>query len=1002
MYLKVLFSRKIVLVFCCVVLLMSLLGIRAQAETLAAPNGRSAAAPDAPEAAILYTTVADFDQTCATKTNTHVSDNLGGSVELAGVFNDNFDGTTLDSTRWISGSWSPPSVYTPVVSGGILTLPPGGYIRSNTAIFNRGVLETKAEFAQGAWEHIGFSTVDLESDPRFLFFSTLGITTTQYARIGLNIGYHDEDLLQLPTGIHRYKIAWQTYDLINDQAVYYKDNVNVYTTEPFTNTLLSNMYVWMTNNGKLNLKVDDIQVAPPYALSGTYISCPLDATPGNVWQTVAWAPSLPALTTLTVQTRTSLDGITWTGWSTVTTSGGSSITSPNRYVQYQLLLNSTNALATPALDSITLTSSGSSADLNLTKTVSTINPDVGQTVDFTVTVNNAGPTAATNVEVRDQLQNGFTFTSASATRGTYNNTTGIWTVGSIPAAGNAVLTLRAAVIATGTYTNAAEVWKSDIFDPDSTPGDGVITQDDYATLTVVPVPIADLRVTKTDNPDPAVAGTDITYVVTVQNLGPSNATTVVFTDTLPTGLTYKSVTPGSWTCTTPTTGKVRCTIASLAVASSNVTIVATVKPETRVSVTNQVDVKSATVDRLTTNNTVQAITTISTSADLELAKVARSTTPIMGSTQVFTVTVTNKGPSQATGVKVRDLLESGYQFTGATPGLGTYDQNTGDWTVGALTVNQSVNLRLIGTVKATGTYNNSAQVIASTEPDPDPTDNVASVSASAVEAADLSLIKQASKNAPYVGESVVFTVTVTNTGPTPATGVKIKDLLSSGYTFVSSIQPGSYNAQTGMWDVGTLPAGENMKLAITAQVKATGIYQNIAEVEESTVLDPDSTPGNGVITEDDYGTITLVPVPVADLSIEKTLVTTKPETGKEIVFRIRVVNSGPNDASGVKISDLIPANHVFVSSDHTAVYDSGTRTLTWDLGTISASQEVEILLTLQANVAGSYSNQVQVKTSNVHDPDSLPGNSDLDEDDLSSVQYSVRYYTYLPLVVRNP
>jgi uncharacterized repeat protein (TIGR01451 family) len=1010
MILKTYFYRKIILVMCCLVLMMSLLGLRAQAGTLAEHNGSGLTAPEAPEAVIPYTTVADFDQACATKTNTHVSDNLGGSVELAGAFNDNFGTAPLDTTtRWQTGSWAG-GTYTPVVSGGKLTLPPGGYVRSKTATFNRGVLETTAEFSQGTWQQLGFGSADLDADLRYLFFSTLSITTTQYARLGLMIEYHDEDLLQLLTGSHRYKLSWQTNGATTDLADYYIDNTNVYTSFPFTNTLLSNMYVWMSNNGTNNLVIDEMQVAPPYAGSGTYISCPLDATSGNIWQSAAWVSALPTGTSMTVQTRTSPDGNTWTGWTTVANNLGSSIASPNRYMQYQLLMGTSNVLVTPALDSITLTTTGNLADLSLSKTASTTTPDVGSSVNFTITLNNGGPNAATGVEVTDILQPGYTYSTSSATLGSYNNTSHIWSVGTIPASSNAVLTITAVVNTAGPYSNAAEVTKSDVFDPDSTPNNGANGEDDYATITLTPVQLADLVVTKTDNPDPAVAGTDLTYVVTVQNLGPSNASTVVFTDTLPSGVNLKSVTQGSWICTTPVTGKVRCTIASLGVTSSNVSIVATVKPDTRGSINNQVDVKSATVDRVTNNNTYQQNTTITTSADLELTKVARSTTPIMGSTEVFTVTVTNKGPSQATGVTVGDLLATGYQFSGATPGQGTYDQNTGVWNVGALTVNQSVTLRLSGTVKTSGTYNNYAQVTASNEPDPDSTPNNGSttedddemVSISAVPGADLSLVKQASNSSPYVGETVVFTVTVANAGPNPATGVVVKDLLNNGFTFISSSQPGSYNAQTGMWTVGTLQVAENKQLMISAQINPTGSYQNIAEVWQSQVLDPDSTPGNSVISEDDYGAVTLSSVQIADLSIEKTLLTPRPELGKDILFEIRVINSGPSDAGSVTIKDVLPANHSFISSDHTAVYDSGAGTLTWNLGTIAANGEVIIQVTLQASETGIFTNQVEVMTSSVVDPDSTPGNGALGEDDLSSLEYRVSHYIFLPLLSKKP
>jgi hypothetical protein len=230
--------------------------------------------------------------------------------------------------------------------------------------------------------------------------------------------------------------------------------------------------------------------------------------------------------------------------------------------------------------------------------------------------------------------------------------------------------------------------------------------------------------------------------------------------------------------------------------------------------------------------------------------------------------------------------------------------------------------------------------------------------------------------------------------------VTVKDLLNSGFTFVSSSQPGNYDALTGIWSIGTMLASESKQLRITATVKPTGNYQNAAEVFQSQVSDPDSTPGNGVVSEDDYGAVTLTPKQLADLSIVKTLVTVKPEKNKDFVFQIQVTNSGPSSADGVTIRDVLPANHVLIGSDYPVVNNSGV--LTWDLGTLTAGQVVTIQLTVQASVLGSYTNQAQVWTSSVDDPDSVPGNSEAGEDDLSALIYRVNTYTYLPIVLRNP
>ncbi len=75
-------------------------------------------------------------------------------------------------------------------------------------------------------------------------------------------------------------------------------------------------------------------------------------------------------------------------------------------------------------------------------------PNVGQTATFTVTVSNAGPNVATGVVIHDALPAGLTWSSDTPSQGTYNHTTGDWTVGSVASCGTATLTLHATVAAT--------------------------------------------------------------------------------------------------------------------------------------------------------------------------------------------------------------------------------------------------------------------------------------------------------------------------------------------------------------------------------------------------------------------------------------------------------------------------------------------------------------------------------------------------------------------------
>ena len=130
-----------------------------------------------------------------------------------------------------------------------------------------------------------------------------------------------------------------------------------------------------------------------------------------------------------------------------------------------------------------------SADLSLTKSVSNASPASGASINYVLSVTNASGSAltATGVTVQDTLPAGFSFTSASGF-GSYNSSSGVWTVGSIPPGTTRTLTITGTVTASAgaSVTNVAEVSASSAFDFDSTPANGAAREDDYdsATFTV--------------------------------------------------------------------------------------------------------------------------------------------------------------------------------------------------------------------------------------------------------------------------------------------------------------------------------------------------------------------------------------------------------------------------------------------------------------------------------------------------------------------------------------
>jgi uncharacterized repeat protein (TIGR01451 family) len=188
---------------------------------------------------------------------------------------------------------------------------------------------------------------------------------------------------------------------------------------------------------------------------------------------------------------------------------------------------------------------------------------------------------------------------------------------------------------------------------------------------------ADLRITKTDSPDPVIAGANLTYVLSITNLGPSTARTVVVADTLPAGLTYLSATigGGSGSCSLVLPNNVSCSLGDLAnLAVRTVTIQSLVSaslPDTTV-LHNTASVSSTTIDPVAGNNSASADTDVDTRADLWMDKTVETLTGGPQRTTRFTLYVYNKpgceaddqlscgtgGPSDAQNIVVTDQIPS--------------------------------------------------------------------------------------------------------------------------------------------------------------------------------------------------------------------------------------------------------------------------------------------------------------------------------------------------------
>jgi uncharacterized repeat protein (TIGR01451 family) len=164
----------------------------------------------------------------------------------------------------------------------------------------------------------------------------------------------------------------------------------------------------------------------------------------------------------------------------------------------------------------------------------------------------------------------------------------------------------------------------------------------------------DLAVTQRDSADPVGLATNLTYTITVTNYGPTNATGVVVTDTLPATVSFVSAAASQGGCA-HSAGVVTCNLGTLnqgAFATINVTVRGTEPGR----VQNLVAVSANQSDHTPANNSVSETTLVGV-ADVAVSIAATPESVRTGELLTYTVTVTNRGPDLAAAVMLTNALE---------------------------------------------------------------------------------------------------------------------------------------------------------------------------------------------------------------------------------------------------------------------------------------------------------------------------------------------------------
>ncbi|MBI2891057.1 MAG: DUF11 domain-containing protein [Nitrospirae bacterium] len=545
-------------------------------------------------------------------------------------------------------------------------------------------------------------------------------------------------------------------------------------------------------------------------------------------------------------------------------------------------------------------------------------------------------------------------------------------LGTIEPGGGATVEITVEAIAPGTGTNTATV---EHLAPDPVPSNNT----DSVQTTVQSI---DLDVSQSDAPDPAQIGQEVTYTVTVTNLGAQAATNTFFGS----GPRSRNGTPDVISATVvggagdecrivsrPNGEVAQCSLGTIEGGSAKVVQVVATLPVAG-TMKNKAQVSAVETDPFPTNNESIEETVIGI-ADLSVT-IADAPDPVgVGQPLTYTITVSNDGPDPVADGGMIHAFPARWGMGTVSWSNGSCDSGTAGRVICTYIV-LGAGQSTTGTVVVTPTFGRPDPIPSSVavgsmsdQYDPNYTNNMATTetTVSNANAADLAVTLADAPDPGQVGQPITYSASVSNLGPANATDLVLTfqypaaqadfDPEASDPT-CSSPTPGTVECTHA-----SLESGASRLFDIVLVPSLGGTLRTRARVRSGA---PDPTPGNNLASAQTEVIAT------ADLSITKTADPGTVGLGEQVVFTLMVSNAGP-DPAGAVLRDVVPDGLFFLNVTPPEGCDTTELpSVTCNLGTLDSGQGETVMLTVRADAVGTVRNTARVAT-NATDPQ--PGNN---------------------------
>ena len=329
-------------------------------------------------------------------------------------------------------------------------------------------------------------------------------------------------------------------------------------------------------------------------------------------------------------------------------------------------------------------------------------------------------------------------------------------------------------------------------------------------------------------------------------------------------------------------------------------------------------------------------------------------------------------------------------FSGASPGC-VLTGNEVVCTVATLPANSTQTFFIAVTAKesaVSGTVLDNQVVATSATLDPTPV-NTATVTTTVAgfgNNADVGIVKTQATSVVTAGERITYTLTVTNSGPSAATNVRVLDLVPAGTTVVSmtAANPdfvGEFCSLGGSCYLGTVFTGTTASITVVLQVNADFAGGSLVNTAQASADQQDPQTGNN------FASVTAQVNTAADLGVAKRDLVDPVFAGEVLPYQIVVTNSGPSDAQNVVVTDTLPVSVTFVgASPGCAETAPGSDIVVCQLGMIPAGGVSFVLIDVRVDadlaVSATLTNSATVASATA-DPN--PTNNRYDEPTLAQL-----------------